>query len=681
MKADSSVDRDILVRRLQEDLVGPRSSDEVLMDRPSDVYLTGILWPQRTGMAGEDDDSLAIGGSSSADDGQDSEAAAVPVMSIQKPSVAGISFCFTSEGTAHVRLFCRFARYRFVEDAEKQEKSWRRIGIDVDIETLELGDGSRFFDLGTVNPNAAGAQLHIRCIDGGDRKLATISLINSVNPGEGRDGLELATMFQTSLRIMPGVGARLVPKPTRRGVPDPGEHSDEQSAALLFRNSHEFAAGHTCSAVWDETQGVEAGEPSTAWIETSWLPSSILSGINPSGHSVFAGVNAQGSGMDPLSARSLALASESELRGALELLCKCYGDWIGLQRAKYHGLTKDEKKTAEANVKICEQVLGRMREAAATICDSEDLRHSFQLANFAMHIQHGWDPDKSKRGELRWRPFQLGFLLLSAPSSALSGHPDRRIMDLLWFPTGGGKTEAYLALIALVAFYRRLDGRTSGDGVAAIMRYTLRLLTTQQFARSTAMILACEAIRTGRIEAPHRARLANCAPFSAGLWVGGDATPNRLSIAWASLQGSKEVASPRQLANCPACHSAIAWNQASVESPVVASCTTADCPLQGPLPVWTVDDDVYRARPTLVVGTVDKFAQIVRNPETNNLFGIGAGAPPDLVIQDELHLISGPLGTVAGTYEAAFDLLFSSGGAMPKVIGSTATIRRASEQV
>jgi ATP-dependent helicase YprA (DUF1998 family) len=217
--------------------------------------------------------------------------------------------------------------------------------------------------------------------------------------------------------------------------------------------------------------------------------------------------------------------------------------------------------------------------------------------------------------------------------------------------------------------------------VAAIMRYTLRLLTTQQFARSTAMILACEAMRTGRIEAPHRDRLANCAPFSAGLWVGGDATPNRLSIAWASLQGSKEVASPRQLANCPACHSAIAWNQASVESPVIASCTTADCSLHGALPVWTVDDDVYRARPTLVVGTVDKFAQIVRKPETNSLFGIGAGAPPDLVIQDELHLISGPLGTVAGTYEAAFDLLFSSGGAMPKVIGSTATIRRASEQV
>ncbi len=681
MKADTSADRDALVTRLREDLVGPRSSDEVLTDRPSDVYLTGILWPQRTGMAGEDDDSLAVGGSSGGDDGQESEAAAVPATSIQKPAVAGISFCFVAEGDPQVRLVCQFARYRLVENEEKHEKAWHRIGIELDIDALDLEEGSRLVDLGAINPDAAGAQLHVRCLDGGDRKLATISLINSADPGEGRDGLELATMFQTALRITPGPGTRLVPKPTRRGAIDPDDHSDEQSAALLFRNSHEYAAGHTCSAVWDEPEGEAAGGPCTGWIETSWLPSSILPGVNPAGHAVFASLKAEASGVDPLGARSLAMADEGGLRDALHRLCACYGDWITLQKAKYSDLTGDEQSAAETNIGICEQVLDRMRKAASEICDSRDLRHAFQLANFAMHVQHSWDPEKAARGELRWRPFQLGFLLLSAPSSALSRHDDRQIMDLLWFPTGGGKTEAYLALIALVAFYRRLDGRDEADGVAAIMRYTLRLLTTQQFARSAAMILACEAIRTGRIEAPHGDRLADCARFSIGLWVGGDATPNKLATAWASLQGSKEVPSPKQLANCPACRSPLTWSQASVAAPVIAGCTTADCTLQGTLPVWTVDDDVYRERPTLVVGTVDKFAQIVRNPATNGLFGIGRGAPPDLVIQDELHLISGPLGTVAGTYEAAFDLLFSAGGAMPKVIGSTATIRRASEQV
>jgi hypothetical protein len=679
MKTDSSADRDLLVRRLHEDLIGPSSPQEVLTDRPGDFYLTGILWPQRTEMGGEDDDRLAIGGSSGADDGQESEIAAIPVASIQRPSVAGISFCFVSEGRACVRLTCRFARYKLEEDTK--QKRWRRFHVEVIIDTLDLSEGSRSVDLGATHASAAGAQLYIRCIDGGDRKLATISLINSINPGEGRDELELATMFQTSLRIAPRADTRLVPKPTRRGMTDPDEHSDERSAALLFRNSHEFAAGHTCSAIWGETHSEESGAPSTDWIETSWLPSSILSGVNPAGHHVFADLKVQEDGMDPLSARSLAMADESELREALGRLCNCYGNWIELQKSKYSGLAEDEERAAKLNVKVCEQVFERMQMATAEICDRQDLRHAFQLANFAMHIQHGWDPEKAKHGELRWRPFQLGFLLLSAPSSALSGHADRGIMDLLWFPTGGGKTEAYLALIALVAFYRRLDGRANGDGVAAIMRYTLRLLTTQQFARSAAMGLACDAMRTGRINAPHRDRLAHCTPFSVGLWVGGDATPNKLSTAWASLQGSKDVPSPKQLASCPACHSTIEWTQCTVTSPVIASCKDKDCALRGNLPVWTVDEDVYRERPTLLVGTVDKFAQIVRKPETNGLFGIGAGAPPDLVIQDELHLISGPLGTVAGTYEAAFDLLFSAGGAMPKVIGSTATIRRASEQV
>lgn len=681
MKADSSADRDALAFRLYDDLVGPRAPDEVLTDRPSDFYLTGILWPQRTEMAGEDDDSLAVGGSVGADDGQESEAASVPATSIQKPSVAGVSFCFVSEGIARVRLLCRFARYRIVDDAEKHRKRWKRISVEVAIDDLELLDGSRFVDLGSVSSDAAGAQLHIRAIDGGDRKLATISLINGVSPGEGRDGLELATMFQTFLRVTPGTATALVPKPTRRGGANPEEHPDEQSASLLFRDVHEFAAGHTCSAVWDEPDGSGTGKPSTGWIETSWLPSSILSGVNPSGHAAFDELKVPKDGVDPLGARSLAMADEAGLRDALGRLCTCYGDWITLQKAKYTDLTESERKAAEANVDACVMVLDRMRKAATEICENRDLRHAFQLANFAMHIQHGWEPEKAKHGELRWRPFQLGFLLLSAPSSALSGHTDRGTMDLLWFPTGGGKTEAYLALIALVAFYRRLDGRDEADGVAAIMRYTLRLLTTQQFARSTAMILACEAMRSGRIPGPHYDRLAGCAPFSAGLWVGGDATPNRLSVAWASLQGSKEVASPKQLANCPACHKTIQWMQASVASPVIASCGTDGCALHGPLPVWTVDDDVYRERPTLLVGTVDKFAQIVRNPATNGLFGVAAGRPPDLVIQDELHLISGPLGTVAGTYEAAFDLLFSAGGAVPKVIGSTATIRRASEQV
>ncbi|MBB3349818.1 helicase-related protein [Sphingomonas sp. BK069] len=727
MIADRTPDRDLVVRRLFDDLVGPRAEDEVLHDRPTDTYLTGVLWPQRTAMQGEDDDSLAAGPGGS-DGTEETETAAVPASSIQKPSVAGISFGLARTDRPTIDVRCSFGRYRLFDpagadgdrtnppveepsgDAEhavaevasgpasttaggdagaqpttsrgaRHAVSWRRVPVAVRIADLDLAPGSRFVELADHEPAAAGVRLHVRCIDGGDRWLATVSMVNGIEAEPGREGMEMAALLQTAMEIRPGPGTRLVPRPTGKSVADPDEHSDESSAALLFRNVHSFAAGHTCSAVWREAPLGETG-PEAEVIASSWVPSAIVPDVSSSGHALFAQLRPESGEVDPLGARSLAEATPEKLRAALDRVCDCYADWISLQRrSRLPTPESNERRTAEANLDVCDGVLRRMRRCVAEVCDDADLRHAFQLANYAMHIQHGWDPKKANRGELRWRPFQLAFLLLGAPSSAVPGHADRVIMDLLWFPTGGGKTEAYLALIAVTAIRRRLAPSAAADGVSALMRYTLRLLTTQQFARSAAMILACEAMRTGRIHAPHADRLRGAPAFSIGLWVGGDASPNSLATAWASLQGSREVPSPKQLARCPACRTEVDWMQASVASPVIVSCTTRDCALRGPLPVWTVDEDVYRERPTLVIGTVDKFAQIVRQPRTNDLFGVARGCPPDLIIQDELHLISGPLGTVSGTYETAFDMLFSSEAGRPKVIGSTATIRRAAEQI
>ena len=260
-------------------------------------------------------------------------------------------------------------------------------------------------------------------------------------------------------------------------------------------------------------------------------------------------------------------------------------------------------------------------------------------------------------------------------------------MDLLWFPTGGGKTEAYLALIAFLAFHRRLSGDrpNGGEGVAAVMRYTLRLLTTQQFSRAAAMVLACEAIRRGRLPgADGLARELGASPFSIGLWVGSDAVPNTVSEAAAAIDGAPDQPTPKQVLHCPACHETLDWTHNRSAMAIEVRCPNTECALfdpTQPLPVWTVDEDVYRERPTLLVGTIDKFAQIVRRKEIGDLFGLTRGTPPDLILQDELHLISGPLGTVAGLYEAAIDRMFSAGGRPPKVIGSTATIRRAPDQV
>jgi len=676
---DKSADRLRITDRLGVDLIGPGAETETLTDRPTDYYLTGILWPQRTSMSGEDNDALATGSASnSADNGETGEAEEVPATSNQKPSVAGLSFC-VSEEQPEIFVRVQFGRYRLLpSEKEDEKKRWLREAIDVSVDVRPV-PGSEWINLATKDPAASGARIHLRCVKGAGRLLVTLSLVNEAPPGEGRDESEMASLFQTSLHVSPLGATKLLPKPMQRGdgLKDSAD-PDERSNLLLFRNVYEFAAGHTCSAEWGEVSAITEGElPETLWVATSWLPGGTVPGVNAGGHKFFQEI-------DPaaLSARSLAFASESDLHSKLLMLCAAYDNWLQSQSSAAKSLAPEYSAAAIENLDECRHVLKRMRLSTDEICSDPSVRRAFQLANLAMHLQYQWDPSRAAHGELTWRPFQLGFLLLSAISSARRDDEYRRTMDLLWFPTGGGKTEAYLALIAFVSFYRRFSSDAADhQGVSSLMRYTLRLLTTQQFARSAAMMLACELIRTGKVQIPDGAALQGDEPFSIGLWVGGDATPNTLSKAWLSLQGSREVSSPKQLALCPVCQNTIRWTQATVTSPVIPLCETKGCLAEGQLHVWTVDEDVYRVRPTLIVGTVDKFAQIVRREETNDLFGVSHGSPPDLIIQDELHLISGPLGTVAGTYEAAFDLLFSNKGRSPKVIGSTATIRRALEQV
>jgi hypothetical protein len=285
---------------------------------------------------------------------------------------------------------------------------------------------------------------------------------------------------------------------------------------------------------------------------------------------------------------------------------------------------------------------------------------------------------------LVWRPFQLAFMLLVIPGLADPAIEDRQCMDLLWFPTGGGKTEAYLALTAFQIFHRRLvdEPRRQQGGVDVLMRYTLRLLTVQQFQRAASLISACDAIREADI------RLGN-ARMTLGLYVGGEATPNKMEDAREAISeehaDQKPKSTPRQLLRCPVCGSelkGIDHRADPVQPKIDIVCSQKDCETGGrPLPVLTVDETIYANPPSLLIGTIDKFAQIPRRTDIRRIFGLDGGLPPGLIIQDELHLISGPLGSMAGLYETIVDVLCSRNTVRPKVIGSTATIGHASTQV
>jgi hypothetical protein len=680
----STPGRDTIVDRLSIDLIGPAQPDETLNARPSDVYATGILWPQNIDMDPDDDGRLSAEGGTEEGSGSPGEPEEVALPIMRRPAAAGVSFALDRRLPAKISADVSCGLYQPEEirlENRKTAKVWRRRQINITLKDIGLLSGEEV-DL-APHGAPAGVVLHIRSVEFEHGTLATVTLVNRSAPEMDRDEIEKATLFQTAVVVRAAGGAHLIARPSRRAIID----GDDQSAALLYRNAFEYAAGHTCAADWG-TETADAAKASDrqrsiSWVGTSWLPAAIVPEVNRSGHQLFSQIKT--ADCDPLSAQWLSTAATKDLRDALFRLVTIYRSWLEQQKAKASSLPKEFKKATEINLNYCEDAARRMQTGAELICDDEKMARAFRLANLAMRVQHLWNPE-SEGKELRWFPFQLGFLLLTAASAADRESDDRGIMDLLWFPTGGGKTEAYLALIAFVAFYRRLTERDPDDGagVAAIMRYTLRLLTAQQFVRASAVIFACEAIRRGLIPKSTKPPDLGSVPFSIGLWVGGDAAPNRRVDAYASLKGDGEKSSPKQLLHCPVCQGKLRWEQTAPDAPVNAVCPGEKCIFgnsKSPLPVWTVDDDIYEFKPTLIIGTVDKFAQIVRRAEVHNLFSIGGSRGPDLIIQDELHLISGPLGTMVGLYETALDLMFSAHGHPPKIIGSTATIRRAPEQV
>ncbi|NNC14836.1 DNA/RNA helicase [Corallococcus exiguus] len=696
------MDRKTILERLERDLVGPLKTDETLTSRPSDVYLTGILWPRETRMGEEEAERLGAGSSDDESGSPSGEEEEVSLAGLSRPCAAGLSFAVASErGTPAVKITVRCATYASTELAPKGEGSgkgrppleWVRRQHIVEIDPLRCDEAVGKLDLATppagvkckpLTPHGIPEklELYVRSTEWARGRLVTVTLINAARPGnvDKRNSIERTTLFQVALEVKPSLGTRLIARPARRAIVD----EEDESAALLYRHAREFGAGHTCSAAWE----AERDADHASWVSTTWVPQATVPDVNPRGHELFLALSSGSS--QPLSAEWLASASPTDLGPALMRLVDTYREWIALREKDLSALPPKLQSAAGENLKECHKVADRMQQGVRLLSEGPDAPKAvlaFRLANRAMLIQHGWAREKSKKGPLIWRPFQLGFFLLSVASLSNRNHPDRGTMDLLWFPTGGGKTEAYLSLIAFLAFQRRLGtpgGPEAGAGVAALMRYTLRLLTTQQFSRAAAMMLACEALRRRKVPGVPAGVELGSTPFSIGLWVGGDATPNTFEDAQAALQGTPHVSSPKQLLACPACETLLRWEAKQQQQSIHAFCPKPTCELHDPelpLPVWTVDEDVYRKRPTLLIGTVDKFAQIVRRKQVNDLFAVTKGLPPDLVIQDELHLISGPLGTIAGLYEAAIDSLFTREGRRPKVIGSTATIRRARDQV
>jgi len=421
--------------------------------------------------------------------------------------------------------------------------------------------------------------------------------------------------------------------------------------------------------------------------------------------------------------KELSGMSAKELKEHLSVIPSKYNKWLNLQSDVIKNLEPHLKQEATKNINKIKLIIGRIEEGIDYVTQSDDCigKEAFQFANRCMMLQRAQTKvaleyrSSGKRikpiYDGKWRLFQIMFILMSIAGVSDKKHKDREIVDLIWFPTGGGKTEAYLGVAAYLMAFRRLSADVLNveeyAGVTVFMRYTLRLLTTQQFQRATALICAAEYIR---VEKPH---LYGEVPFSIGLWIGSDSSPNYLKEASEKLEElkqGKEVlkGNPMQLMNCPWCGTALTPDDYTItEKEQKIHCHHPQCEFYGDIgfPVYTIDEEIYKRVPTIIIGTVDKIAQLPWKDNMFELFGeknfyhkkngftyeekeskrgsqkIVKLKPPELIIQDELHLISGPLGSLTGLYEVAVDLLCQENGIGPKIIASTATIRGAEDQV
>ena len=676
--------RDTIASRLREDLIGPRSEHEVLSDRPTQLYSTGILYPQDSLIEAEEDQDSDLAVNVEEDAVSDPDTAGVPLYAALKPSVAGLSFAVnpadTSDATPSVEFRVLCATYKcFAVDEQGEEvpgppsirsrERWRRVPHQTSVH-VELSPGETKLDLSPRGID--GLELYVLVTPHSGLLTVTAALSNQRSRGESRVFDEAQHFFQVELSPSGVAGARFAQRPSRRAETD----EDSRSAALIYRDVTEYVVGHTCSA-----RAVFDADGSVARLKTEWIPSVTVASISDEGDRVFSSLR-DSEASRPLEAAWLAEASNVDLVRELGRLVAAYRQWVSEEEQRAGQLPETLRPQAKKHLEQCKQGADRMDEGVISIRDDADIRSAFQLSQMAMNLQFGWLRGGSR---LVWRPFQLGFQLLVLASLANRAHPGRAIMDLLWFPTGGGKTEAYLALAAFVILLRRLRAtdKDAGTGVAVLMRYTLRLLTIQQFQRATAIILACELLRrqsqAGKAGIPD----LGSSPIGIGLWVGARATPNTLRDAMDQEQDSPSTY--RQITSCPGCGGMLNWSVTPSQSTVKCSSDDSKCELAASgesLPIWTIDEEVYRNSPALLIGTVDKFAQIVRNMNTRVLFGGNTScAPPDLIIQDELHLISGPLGSIAGLYEVAIDELCRRDAVRPKIVGSTATIRRAEDQI
>lgn len=654
LQLEMEASRAFILERVKSVVVGPvGGSDEILSCSPNDLYLSGILFPKQDSMGLAEDDSA--GG---AEDSAEADAIAPPRNSF-KPSSIGMTFSVRNGMSFTIKTGSTSRYSRLPVQPGGQRWGRRQLDLSHHLTAGMPAEPVSFAD--------HGLRLHILARVDGEHTTYTLSLINEAKVGEPGEYAS-ALVFQAQL-LVESEGRVFS---SRQNVIS-GSSGDSAVNEMLYRRIREFVVGHGVAAMWDDPVD---GLCSRLW--TEWMPVQRVESTSADGHASLADFTRR----HPMafSAEWLAGSPRGEVEAALSEFLNCYERWIADIESNFTARAPGHEGCATHQIGECRRALDRMRAGLVTLGDASAW-DAFKAANLAMDRQSRYASRGGAARPMVWRPFQLAFLLLSIDSIVRPEAPSRQEMDLLWFPTGGGKTEAYLLLAAFTIFHKRLTSEVRRDkgGVDVLMRYTLRLLTVQQYQRATAVMVACNDIRA---EDPEK---WGAAPITAGLLVGSDTTPNTIAAADVALRTPRSNSTPAVLQVCPCCGSAFSASSYDLDAELkmlFARCGNRNCAVSRTdgIPSLTIDEVIYAHPPSLLLGTVDKFAQLPRSSNMGALVRNG-GVPPDLIIQDELHLISGPLGSISGLYEVLIDELCSCGDVKPKVVGSSATIGGAARQV
>jgi hypothetical protein len=666
----------LALEHLRAAYVGPDSGiDEIVFNMPDRQYAVGMLFPSGStapSVAPSENDPEVEADVVSGDVEEDG--AGVPLAEDWRPSSVAISFV-----TDRATVFCDVSGGTYQPVAEDGPPRWQRRPLR--FEALELNQ-----DLPPHELKAGDVALEVgsRWRPYGDARLVTVHA-RVMSKSTENDRLDIGrTLFQVALSVKPAPGGHVLEYDASRSF-----DLDDESAELRlrYRNWKVYAVGHGMAADWE----LDGGECTRVFLDP--VPAFVVPAVETIGFDV------ESKAAEALSLENLSQIDSrpDEIVPTLDEFVKAFSAWVSEQENRVPGFGADAP-VARAITNRARNAVKRMEASVNLLRDpqQQQLRAAFALGMTAMRLQmrqtsvkRGEDPNRVD--EPRWRPFQLGFLLVALASTADEKHDDRELVDLIWFPTGGGKTEAYLGLAAIEIFRRRIAYGMAGAGTAVITRYTLRLLTSQQFQRAASLICAMELLR-------HDDRRAKGMPrFSIGLWVGSEVTPGSRADARTALDRLRKAVKPKeanqfQLESCPWCGATLLPESRSdapgrygfhaVGHDVVIHCTDADCRFKEELPVAVVDDTLYDEPPTILLATVDKFARLQFRPEAGRLLGLGTMfRQPSMIIQDELHLLSGPLGTTVAVFDAVIQMLLSRDGTPPKIIASTATIRASGEQV